>query len=528
MRMPARRVCVQGAALVISTALAAAFCGALVADTVADVYHGALAGVKLASWGDGSVEESTTEPAFSVQEGAKVLKVTADGLYAGGRLDLLRPIDITAFQKNPQGAYVELYVKTVERPLVMPTPGMATSGYGVPPGYPPSGYGPSGYGPPGYGGPAGTTGEGGAPPSGYGAPPGYPPGYRGPSSGYPPGYGQPPGGYSQPPGYPPGYGQPPGGYSQPPGYPPGYGQPSPGYPPGYGQPPGGSQPPGYPPGYGQPSPGYPPGYGQPPGGYSQAPPGYPPGYGGPTSGYPPGYGQPPGGTGQPPGYGQPPAYGPGYGQYPPGYGEEGEGGYGYGYGEEGYPPGYGEQGYGYGYGAAALYTAAPPKNIENVQVLLVGDTGTIATPATKVSQDLKDSKGWVRLDIPFSEMSWAGDTGMTQIKRIAITGDADFYFFVGAIQLIQEDQPLAAEITGPQGAKVGEEVSLRAKAQQAGIEGRYAWDYDDLNGITEDDLGETVTHKFTEAGYYTITLTVTDPTTNKVPRRATHSLRVIK
>ncbi|MFQ6133011.1 MAG: PKD domain-containing protein [Armatimonadota bacterium] len=497
MRTRAKRACLHGVALVISTALALGLCGGLRADTTVPVYYGALDGVQLASWGSGSVEESTEQPAFSVQEGSKVLKVTADGLYAGARLDLAQPVSLTPFLANPDGSYVELYVKTVERQPEQPTGAYPTSAYGTSGMYGPPGYGPSsGYGPPGYG------------------PPGYPPGYGGygedmeldteeeggPRPGYgPPGYG--------PPGYPPGYGQP-GGMG---GYPPGYGQPGGpgGYPPGYGQPGG---PGGYPPGYGQPGGpgGYPPGYGQ-PGGMG----GYPPGYGGP-GGYYRDYEEEDEG-----GYG----YGYGYG-----YDEEDEGGYGYGYGYDEEDMG----GYGYGYGMQQpMMAPEPPKNIERVQVFLVSDSGTVATPATKVSDDFADARGWVRLDIPFSEMGVAGDLEGAQIRRIAITGDADYYFYVGAVQLIQEDEPLRAGITGPTEVKAGQEVTFRAAPQQAGVQARYAWDFVDWDGITEDNLGEEVTWTFElpedrDVEYFKVTLTVTDPTANRAPRRATHSLRVTK
>ena len=111
----------------------------------------------------------------------------------------------------------------------------------------------------------------------------------------------------------------------------------------------------------------------------------------------------------------------------------------------------------------------PPKNIEHVQVILVGQNGTVVTPSTSVSADFADANGWVRVDIPFSEMAVAGDLEGDKIQRIAITGDADWHFFVGAVQLIQEDEPLTAGITGPQEVKADQEVTFRAPAQQGGV-----------------------------------------------------------
>jgi hypothetical protein len=248
-----------------------------------------------------------------------------------------------------------------------------------------------------------------------------------------------------------------------------------------------------------------------------APPGYP-GYG--ASGYP-GYGTP--------GY-------PGYGTpgYPPGYGSEETPSPDYPAGTM--PPGYGESGYpgsypgGYGmptspYGTPPTVPTQPAKAIERIRVMLVADAATLSTPATKIQSDWADARGWIRVSVPFGDMSVAGDpAAIAKVKRVVVSGDSKGTMYVGSLRLLQEDRPLVAAITGPTQAKVGQEATFNAAPEPAGVDARFAWDMDDLDGIQEDMLGEAIVWKFAEAGYYRITLTVTAG--NQVPRRATHAVLV--
>ncbi len=97
---------------------------------------------------------------------------------------------------------------------------------------------------------------------------------------------------------------------------------------------------------------------------------------------------------------------------------------------------------------------------------------------------------------------------------------------MGRVQLVAEDQPLKADAGGKRVVKVGEEVTFTAAEQEGGIPARYSWDFDDWDGIAEDALGRTATWKFEEAGFYVVTLTVTDPGKTKVPRIAHVHVRV--
>jgi hypothetical protein len=120
-------------------------------------------GIRLAGWGSGLAVDSQTE-AFS---GARSLKVSVDGFYAGARLMFDQPIDLTAQVNDPTG-YLEMIIqflpgriKSLAGSYDSASEGGAYGAYGS--------YGSSG--PPGASGP-------GAPP-GLGGPGGYPGGLGG-------------------------------------------------------------------------------------------------------------------------------------------------------------------------------------------------------------------------------------------------------------------------------------------------------------------------------------------------------------
>ena len=313
----------------------------------------------------------------------------------------------------------------------------------------------------------------------------------------------------------------PGGWQQPgmgPGMPPGGWQPGmgPGMPgaPEAGMPmegmPGGWQPgmePGMPPGGWQPGmePGMPPGGWQP--GMGPGMPGAPEA-GMPMEGMPGGWQQPGMGPGMPPGGWQP-------GMEPGMPGMPGEGGMP---SMEGMPPGMGPGGYP---GMPGGTVRAAPKDIERVRAVLVTDKGLIDCGLFKIDKTAVDAEGWLRVVMPVRTFQSCGETMGAKVEKVAFFGDGTGTLYVGRASMVQEDTPLLAD-PGPQQrrVKVGQEVRFEAAEQPQGVRARYTWDFDDLDGITEDAVGPRATWKFEQEGYYVVTLTVKDMSGSLVPKVA--------
>jgi len=82
----------------------------------------------------------------------------------------------------------------------------------------------------------------------------------------------------------------------------------------------------------------------------------------------------------------------------------------------------------------------------------------------------------------------------------------------------QEDAPLLADAGENLKARVEEDATFTAKEQPGGVKVNYTWDFDDTDGIGEDGYGSTTKWTFLAPGHYNVTLTVSDPADQRVPR----------
>ena len=171
-------------------------------------------------------------------------------------------------------------------------------------------------------------------------------------------------------------------------------------------------------------------------------------------------------------------------------------------------------------------TELPPM-ISKVRVVLVTDKGQLASGIVPIDLTQEVADKWYRVAIPLAKFGGPA-TGATQLQQLAVFGDVDDYMWVGRVQLVSETPPLKAEIGPNQTVKVKQEVTFTAAAQDGDTPARYNWDFDDWDGIQDEAIGRTTTWKFMEPGFYTVTVTVTDPSNAKVPQVAHVDVLVTK
>lgn len=179
-------------------------------------------------------------------------------------------------------------------------------------------------------------------------------------------------------------------------------------------------------------------------------------------------------------------------------------------------------------GMPGAQAAEPPQTISKLRVLLVTDKGQVDSGTVPIDLSQDALEGWYRVVIPLKNFAGPGLQPEAQLQRLALFGDLKDHFWLGRLQLVAEDQPLKADAGPRRTVKVKQEVTFTAAPQEGGQPARYVWDFDDWDGITEDSLGQTVTWKFTEPGFYTVTLTVTDPGKTKVTQIAHVDVHVTK
>lgn len=95
--------------IVTATFFAGIICSSVYAQQGAVLYSGmpaAQAGMKIGSWGGCAVKEVTK----GTYSGSRAVEVTANGLFTGGRIDFLSPIDLTSEFKDPS-TYLQIVCK---------------------------------------------------------------------------------------------------------------------------------------------------------------------------------------------------------------------------------------------------------------------------------------------------------------------------------------------------------------------------------------------------------------------------------
>ena len=218
--------------------------------------------------------------------------------------------------------------------------------------------------------------------------------------------------------------------------------------------------------------------------------------------YPPGFGEFPMGPGEEPGFAAPPE-GPFMGEmHPPDF----------------HPEDYDmprEEWHGPGVGVPP----PPPREIEQLRVLLVTDTGAVDSGPIMLAMYPEIVDDWKLVVIPMTAFSGPVDIADGEIKRVAIFGDTEERFWVGDVSIGYEERPLIAD-AGPaqRTVRVDEVVEFEAAPQPAGVSASYTWDFDHLDGIEEEGYAREVTWTFATPGIYLVTLTVSDPAGQKVDR----------
>lgn len=156
-------------------------------------------------------------------------------------------------------------------------------------------------------------------------------------------------------------------------------------------------------------------------------------------------------------------------------------------------------------------SSSPSKTpVSRVRVVMKIDGG----PMVECQADLAGFKvaddGWMTLSFPFSAFKGKKDRPAYKISRIVISADGNEPFYVGQIQIVTDTTEITADPGLDQFVAANDDVMFRPSSEGGAASMRYAWDFDDKDGLQEDAIGEVVYHKYRKPGKYTVTLTVSD------------------
>lgn len=149
-------------------------------------------------------------------------------------------------------------------------------------------------------------------------------------------------------------------------------------------------------------------------------------------------------------------------------------------------------------------------------MVLVTDRGQLATGSLSLDEGIAEARGWVRIDVPLSELKGSGEALQGKVERIIVAGDRPGDFYLGQVAIVVEDQPLDFEVKLDLGAAGVARVEKVLTAEVKMADGvrtdnfRVSWDFDDRDGVREDQSGRKVRFAYAEAGDYVVTVRVAD------------------
>lgn len=167
----------------------------------------------------------------------------------------------------------------------------------------------------------------------------------------------------------------------------------------------------------------------------------------------------------------------------------------------------------------------PGLPIKKLHLIFQLSDGSMADVMRPVPQT--DTSGWIRVAVPLSVLPFpASSAADANLKSLIVAGDAPATIYVGEIRMLNDDTPITAIPPDDQDVAAGDEVTFSESADGGASSLRYTWDFDTKGGFVAQDEGQTVTHTYSKAGDYKVTLMVSDLDGIKKPAMVTCTVHV--
>lgn len=205
-------------------------------------------------------------------------------------------------------------------------------------------------------------------------------------------------------------------------------------------------------------------------------------------------------------------------------------------GRPGGAPGFGAPGAG---GAGGGGGSSAPSTLKMMRIIISTTDGKKSEAFVPAATTVSVDRGWKQAGIPLQAIKGFDKTNKI-VKYISFSGDVSTAFYLGDIRVINDRTPIRAETTFRTAlCGINDTLTFSASGYGGSSVLKYAWDFDDADGIQMDAEGSTVKYRFRTAsndlknpatlrpnGEFTITLTVSDSFGLKDPYTTTIKVKV--
>lgn len=172
-----------------------------------------------------------------------------------------------------------------------------------------------------------------------------------------------------------------------------------------------------------------------------------------------------------------------------------------------------------GLGGARGGSSAPAR-LEMFRVV-VGTTDGKKSEAYVPASTSGGRNGWSVVGIPLQAIKGFDRTNKI-VKDITFSGDAASTVYLGELRVVSDETPISGEPNRREwNLARGDEIELYGVGFGGSSALKYAWDFDNSDGINEDAVGQVIRRKFRKPGTFTVTMTISDVYGLKAPYSTT-------
>ena len=179
-------------------------------------------------------------------------------------------------------------------------------------------------------------------------------------------------------------------------------------------------------------------------------------------------------------------------------------------------------------GSGAAIASTKPRGIENIRMVLIRPGGKSVEVNLPIANAVSDNN-WKLVSIPVAAIPGVS-ANSAKFSEIRLFGDNAGIMYVGRIGIILDSTPIKLTAPPEMIVEVRKPYRYQASATSGATPLKYAWDWDQTDGIQEESVGRSVVHTYYNLGQkkgdFIATLTVSDVYGIKAPVSATFKIHV--
>ncbi len=141
---------------------------------------------------------------------------------------------------------------------------------------------------------------------------------------------------------------------------------------------------------------------------------------------------------------------------------------------------------------------------------------------------LDPDDNWMRVAVPLAKFKVKEDISEFRLKRLLIFTDVPSTLYLGEMKLITDNTPITVQPLDSQTVAIMDQLAFVADADGGVSSLKYAWDFDNSNGIQPEQTEKVARYVYTRGGDFTVSLTVSDYDGLKQPVTVTTTISVIE